>query len=385
MLNALIVTQDPRSAAVLECLAAEAGFIRVKKTVARLLQPYESVRLANSDEIDLLFVDFADPDRMPFNEEAAESLNRWTGVIGFSSARPELRCNPLPGLIQGWLPVPPTDSEFLRQIIDVTGVVRERTQEQLYALLPSKAGCGSSTIAVHVARELGTRLNQDVLLVDADLRSGVLNTMLNQHPESGLQDILRQSADLTPAIWNSMVVMTPRLHLLGSGAKPGAQPYMPHWTDYYKLLHFARRNYKSIVVDLPELVNDATAEVVRAAEHVLVVTSAELAALTLAGQRLVELDRCGVRPNRVGIVLNRWHKTDMKPEQVESMLERKVVALIPNNYRLVQAAALEGGFVGNDSSLGKAYSSLVSQLLGEQPVPVDTPHAPRRGFRALFG
>jgi MinD-like ATPase involved in chromosome partitioning or flagellar assembly len=387
MLNALIVSPDAATAASLERIAAEAGFIRVKKSLVRTLQPYESVRMSNADDIDILFLDFVDPDHMPFNEEAAESLNRWTAVIGFSSARPDLHHNPLPGLVQGWLSLPLTESGFLRQVIDVTNIIRERTEEQLFAVLPAKAGSGASTVALHLARLLGERLAKDVLLVDGDLRSGVLATLLNQKPESGLREALRAAADLTPALWNSLILRLPRVHLLASPPARDERPFLPHWTDYYKLIMYIRQAYSSVIIDLPELVNEATAEVVRCAEQVLVVTSAEIASLTLAGQRCAELDRAGVRPNRIGIVLNRWHRGDMSIEDIENMLERRVAASIPNNYRQVQAAAVEGGFVRADSELGRAYDNLAGVLLHDQAalaIPGAFSKA-RRGIRAWFG
>lgn len=387
MLNALIVSPDVDTANALTRVASEVGFIRVKKSLVRTLLPYESVRYANSDDIDLLFLDFVDPDRMPFNEESAESLNRWTGVIGFSSARPELSQNPLPHLVQGWLPLPVNETGFLRQVTDVTNIIRERTEEQMFAVLPAKAGSGASTIALHLARMLGSRLDKDVLLVDGDLRSGVLATLLNQKPAQGVVDALRSAADLTPAVWNSIILRLPRIHLLSNALAPEARPFLPHWTDYYKLILYARQIYSSVVVDLPELVNEATAEVVRAAEQVLVVTTAEVASLTLAGQRCEELDRFGVRANRIGLVLNRWHRSDMSVQHVERMLDRRVVAAIPNNYRLVQAAALEGGFVGGDSDLGKAYDALAGAVLHDQEALVTAASfsQAKRGLRAWFG
>lgn len=77
----------------------------------------------------------------------------------------------------------------------------------------------------------------------------------------------------------------------------------------------------------------------------------------------------------------------MSVANVESMLERKVVAAIPNNYRLVQAAALEGGFVGAESELGRAYDSLAGVLLHDQQalsLPGGFSKA-RKGIRAWFG
>ncbi len=77
----------------------------------------------------------------------------------------------------------------------------------------------------------------------------------------------------------------------------------------------------------------------------------------------------------------------MSVENVEKMLERKVIATIPNNYRLVQAAAIEGGFVATDSELGRAYSQLAAILL-HQDVALANPGAfskAKKGLRSWFG
>jgi hypothetical protein len=47
------------------------------------------------------------------------------------------------------------------------------------------------------------------------------------------------------------------------------------------------------------------------------------------------------------------------------MLGRDVLGAIPNNYRLVQSAALSGAFVGTETDLGKAYAALARAVLGE--------------------
>jgi Flp pilus assembly CpaE family ATPase len=383
MLNALIVTPDERMAAILNAIAANAGFLRVKRTLRHAPLPYELVRAANSDDIDLLFVDFVDADSPPFNSEAAESLNRWTGVIGFSSTMADLDRNPLPHLLQGWLSQPFTERNVLSMVTEVTGILRDRTEDRLVAVLPAKAGSGASTLALHLARAIGEVEERETLLLDGDLRSGVLATLLNQRPAVGLAQLLSMAADITPAVWNTHVMRLPHFHLLGAAAADDVRPPLPHWSDYFKLLRFLRPNYGSIVVDLPELVNEATAEVVRSAEHVLIVTTGEVAALTLASQRCQELEDAGVRPQRVGIVLNRWHRNDLSPAEVEKTIGRKVLATIPNNYRLVQAAAVEGGFVAAHSDLGRAYQGLAGALL--RLTELAGSGAAKKGLRAWFG
>src|SRR4029077_12392611 len=81
---------------------------------------------------------------------------------------------------------------------------------------------------------------------------------------------------------------------------------VPTWINYFHLLRFAASRYELIVVDLPEIINDATAEIVRRARSVYVVTTPERCPVKLAEERLAELAFRGVEREKISLIINRW-------------------------------------------------------------------------------
>jgi Flp pilus assembly CpaE family ATPase len=118
------------------------------------------------------------------------------------------------------------------------------------------------------------------------------------------------------------------------------------------------------VVDLPEVVNDATEEILRRAKFVFVVCTPEVAPLKLAQRRCVELESRRIPPNRIGIIVNRWHHTDVKEADVENVLEHGVAAIFPNDYASVQEATQNCRLVDKETELGKTFLSLARILAG---------------------
>jgi Flp pilus assembly CpaE family ATPase len=139
---------------------------------------------------------------------------------------------------------------------------------------------------------------------------------------------------------------------------------VPSWTHYFQMLRFAVSKYDLIMVDLPEVVNTATAEAVRRARAVYVVSTPEFASLKLSQQRCRELENWGVERGRIQALLNRGHKNDMGAKDAEQMLECPVAATFPNDYKGIRQATTNGHFIDMRSDLGQAYLGFARMLMG---------------------
>jgi Flp pilus assembly CpaE family ATPase len=162
-----------------------------------------------------------------------------------------------------------------------------------------------------------------------------------------------------------------------------AKEPIPTWSDYFQLLRFVLPRYDLVLVDLPEVVNTATAEVVRTARAVYLVTTPELPSLALAQQRFHELARWGVEETRQFAVLNRWHKHDPMPTDVAEILNHPVAAVVGNDYRAVQRVITKSKLLGVDNDVGAAFRDFAYVLAGEPNPHANKPKAGRlRLFRA---
>lgn len=380
MLTAVIFSLDAALADALRELIGRSRQIRLDKTITRPVQNYEAVRVVNTVDPDLVLLDFSAP------EAAAEILAALSSnaprVARLGMGRRQDVPDAVFALLQGWLETPFRFSDVEAELVDAVRRHAGNQDRPFFTFLPAKAGCGATTAALHVADALANELGHPTLLVDADLRSGVVAVLLNVEPPRSLRDALINPADLQPSAWHDMVVRLEKLDVLPARPEQGGP--LPLWTDYFKLMQFAGPRYQAVVADLPELVNDATFELVRRSRRVFVVTTAELVALRLASQRLKELQSRGVADEQVAIVLNRWQKSDLSIEEVAGILKKPVAAVLPNDYRSVQKAALAGGIVNPETPLGKAYLEFAGRLwAGKDAEPARRPSM--GGVKALLG
>jgi Flp pilus assembly CpaE family ATPase len=243
--------------------------------------------------------------------------------------------------------------------------------DNLYAFIPAKAGGGASTLALNTAGHLAHDFKEKVLVVESDLRSGVLSEILRVHVKVSTSELLQESDHLNAAHWDQCVVPTPGIDFILVGTKPSAQ--LPQWHDYRRLLAFTTQRYGQVLIDLPEAINDGTAEVVRKAKSVFIVVTPELSSLTLAKRRIEELQKAGADDKCIRILLNRWHPEGLQAVGVHETLGLPVAALFPNNYRVVTEAIVAGAFVpseGVDGVLGQTFRAFAGSLLGKNE-PLD--------------
>ena len=234
--------------------------------------------------------------------------------------------------------------------------------QNVVAFLPAKAGSGCSTVALHVAAALADSHAKKVLLIESDRRSGVLSIMLNLKNRSGLSEALQQAGDMTTVDWQQHSVWVAGIHLLP--ANPARRGPPPTWAEYYQLLRFARKPYDYVFADLPEVVNEATAEVVKSARAICIVCTPEVPPLKMAAQRVAELEACQIPSERIHVVLNRWERGGLSIDDVEGILERPVLATLPNDYKQVKTAILESRVVSPDSRFARSAKTLAQKLSG---------------------
>jgi pilus assembly protein CpaE len=364
MLSAIVLSEDSAVAIALQELAVESKQVSILKSPDRLpATPYEIARLINTYAPDLIFIDLRDPAGGLALLKLVLVQDPGAVVIGLASELPSSwRQRFAEYGLAGFLELPMNAEEFERSIIQAVRKVRGAVSEKLLAFLPAKAGSGSTTVALNVSGAL-VALGRKVLLLEADLNSGVLSTMLNVMPSAPIVDILARSSSFDPNSWSEAVTKSAGLDLLLTNTSK-TRP-LPSWVNYHQLLRFALARYQHIVADLPEIINNATEEVVRSAHLVMVVCTPEMLSLTLTRRRLAELHQREIAADRIHVVVNRWHSTDMSVEEIETLLEHKVAAVLPNDYRSVNTAVLQSTLIMGGSKLGRGITAFARQLAGE--------------------
>jgi MinD-like ATPase involved in chromosome partitioning or flagellar assembly len=359
MFNAVLISPDPLRQAVFQRLAVESGHVELQ--VHRNAQPNAwHAPHTIAPQTDLIFLDLSDGDDAFLRAGQIRQVAPAVPLIGFGDKVRQTQ----PGgdgpftLMTAGVPDRETFEDIVRYAIHST---REPVLRGLFAFLPSKAGSGATTVLLHTAWSLAASSGQRVMVIEADLRSGVLPTYLNTEPRwSVLNAFAAPHRDL-PRHLQKAISCHGVEFLLGRGEADG---FLPSWYHYHWLVSAARARSGFVLTDLPELVNPATADIVCRAEKVFLVCTPEIASLRLAGRRRGELARWGVPDERLAVIVNRWTDRQVARRDVETFLRREVFAFVPNDYPAIREAVLNAAPAPANTPLGRAFISLASMIKG---------------------
>lgn len=214
------------------------------------------------------------------------------------------------------------------------------TTDRVFAFLPAKAGVGASTIAANATWAFAVAEAGRVLMTEFDTCSGTQNFTFNVDHDHNLRDALSRANKLDGDTWRNLVKSVGNIDLLLSGAPYVAEGFAR--LQVAQMIEFARRNYSIITMDMPDSLNEATISALREANRIFLVTTPELPALRLARlktfllQKLELLDKTSLLVNRFGAF------SEMKLEDIETVVGLKVLTTFPSDYGDVTKAVREG-------------------------------------------
>jgi succinoglycan biosynthesis transport protein ExoP len=231
-----------------------------------------------------------------------------TGVDEGSAERqaPKPNASPVspPGSeIRVTLPPPGTaTSEAYGSLQTNVAFSRRDTQVKTLVFTSPLPGEGKTTTAVNFALA-GTQRGLKVLLVDADVRRGIVHTVLEAPQTPGLSEVLAGTAPLEQACRHVVVGDRFTLHVLPTGRLPASPSGMLESPQMRDFLARVREDYDLVVLDTPpvNILTDA-ALLGAQADGVLIVVRAgvtDAAALAYAAEQLGH-----VGAPVVGVVLN---------------------------------------------------------------------------------
>jgi pilus assembly protein CpaE len=239
------------------------------------------------------------------------------------------------------------------------------TTDQMFAFLPSKAGVGTTTLALNLSGALSRVNDTRVLLADFDLNSGMLRFLLKLKNRNALSDALEHASEMDENLWPQLVTTLKNLDVLHAGPiNPNVRIDVARLHD---LVHFWLRNYSVVCADLSGNLERYSLELIRESKRVFLVCTPEIASLHLTREKLAFLKSMNLE-TRVSVILNRVTKRPvLTQQQVEEVLGLSVAHTFSNDYHAVNQATSAGDFVDAASHLGQEYKAFAHHLL-QQPV-----------------
>jgi len=374
MLSALIFGTDRETTSQLQQLCSLTKDVCVFRTLERYPQAHESMRLLNSFGPQLVFLGVGDEAAAQAVEHDIRSIQPGTAILGVSASchRPDAVETAFGGF--SVCPVPCSPDEFRAAIFQALESVCGKKNASVFAFQPAKAGSGATTSALFVAHILATLAEKKVLVLECDLHAGPISMLYNLRPTYSIMDALEDSHRLTDQSWSEMVAHIGGLDVLCSVSRLGVRQVSP-W-GYQRLLSFVRGRYDVVIADLPEVVNNATEVIARAAQAVFVVTTPSSPSLYLAARRRFDLEARGVGAGKVKYIVNRKTFDRAIPREAGWAIDAEKIAAIPVDASLVDASELVMNMV--DSATLAEYTKVAEFCCGRSLLPK------RSGFRRFW-
>jgi len=368
----------------LETALNATGVVSVGRTLNRYPSGIDLARTLRAHVPDVVFVSFESIDKahemVKFLEHEADGVQV---VAIHQQCDAKLLRETMRAGVREFLSDPFERQSVMEALAHVKGLLEQKpvsldSTDQIFSFLPSKAGVGTSTIALNVGAALARRAKTRVLLADFDLNSGMLRFMLKLQNEFSVVDAMEHSLNVDEDLWPQLVTSLESLDVLHAGRiNPSLRI---EGTQVRALVGFLRRNYQVLCFDLSGNLEKYSVELMQESKRILLVCTPEIPSLHLAREKLNFLKSQDL-DSRVSVILNRCQKkTLLGREEVEQLLGMQVSQLFPNDYSGVNRALTAASWVSPDSELGQSFAAFAHGLLDKRPhVPVN-----KRKFLEFF-
>jgi CheY-like chemotaxis protein len=226
MLKGIIICEDQQLSHGLSRVLGTTEKVLIKRNLTEYPSSSELLRVLRTQAPDVIFLSFEAPGKAHELLDALEAEGSRAHVVGVSR---QVDMNLLQEMMRAGarecLSEPFERQTFMEtlQRLKAKPDTRHVAPARVFSFLPSKAGVGTSTVALNVSAALARQPNTRVLLSDFDLSSGMLDFMLKLGKEHSIIDALDRAGDgdLDEDLWSALVGKVDKLDVLHAG---GRQP-----------------------------------------------------------------------------------------------------------------------------------------------------------------
>jgi pilus assembly protein CpaE len=385
MLRSIIICPDADLNERLEKLLGEID-VHVTRTLDRYPGSLELLRVVRAHAPQVVFVS---TESIAKALEIAKDLEKNTpGVQVFALSRsldPQVLLELMRAGIREFASLPFDRQALVDALVRIRDAADQRppavqAANQVFSFLPSKAGVGTSTIALNTAVAISRLPNTNTLLSDFDLNSGMMRFMLKLDSNFCVTDAAEHALEMDESMWPSMVTKVDRLEVLHAGKLNPDFRIEP--THIRHLMEFMRRTYDALCFDMSGNLERYSLEIMHESKKIFLVATPEIPSLHLAREKVVYLKQLDLS-DRICLLLNRCQKRPMiTPAQIQELVGVPVYMTFPNDYQAVQRALTAGRYLDPSSDLGKKFTSLAQTMFEQKPAAV--PLESKKRFLEFF-
>jgi pilus assembly protein CpaE len=233
---------------------------------------------------------------------------------------------------------------------------------KVIGFLSAKGGCGATTIACHLARELREVTQKKVLLADLDLISGLVGFIMKASNTYSVVDAIKNLTRLDESLWRALIVEQKDSFSILPAPASFAPWDNPNEEQMRQVLQFMRTQHDWVVLDLGHGPNAMTTAVLDEVDQLFLVSTLEV--LALHGLKEI-VSRLFEKSEKVQFVLNRTPKTmDISTQEIEKILGRAIYAALPNDYMGLYQCYSSGNLLNPNNRLAHCISLLAAKVAG---------------------
>lgn len=316
-------------------------------------------------------------------------------LLAVRDSRPEVLRAALQAGVRGVVAVPLSLDEMEATVASAatwTRAVRDRLSSDdselgdgvggtLFAIAGAKGGVGATTIAVQLALR-AAEAGRSVCLVDFDLQSGDVPSLLDVTHHRGVADLLDVATEVTTRhLEESLYVHSSGLRVLVAPDE-GERGEEVDGRAARGILGAIKSRFEVVVVDCGSVVTEANAVAVEVADAVLLVTTPDVPALRAANRVLGMWRRLDIRKvDSVVSVVNRVsRKVEVQPDLAGKVLAAPVASTsVPAGFVQLETAVN----TGDPSQLGAGAVRKAITALGREVALLPAAPAVRRRATSL--
>jgi pilus assembly protein CpaE len=362
---------DPIGNSTLRAMLQQSGLARDTQEWASL----DAVKLRHADDVpDVVFLDLSTGmgSELAF-AQGLSKLRPSVTIIACSmknETNPEFLLQAMRSGIRDFLQKPYNRIEvvsLMHRLGNECGAqpVKRAGTGRLMAVLGTKGGVGTSTVAVNLAVQLARIPGKKALLLDFSRPMGDVAALLDLKPKFQVRDAIENVRRLDTTMLGGLLT----LHTSGLQVLCGAT-CLEDWQNgslpvVERIVELALRSFDFVVLDMGSFYSADWERMLQTAE-VLLVSEADLTGLAKLDKHLRALANLCVPANQIRLVINRWHRSDEEAlAQIENRMKVPVFARLPNNFKQVTEATVRGvPVVKNGDPLTEGFAKMAGHLAG---------------------
>ena len=203
-------------------------------------------------------------------------------------------------------------------------------------LLSAGGGCGTTTLALNLANEIGLKTSEAALLVDMDCSYGSAAQHLGLKAEYGIADVSAYDGQIDGhLIRSSAVAYSDALHaLLSPAAISFSQPQPLRYEFLGDVLKACKHSYPYTVIDAPRVSMDVAAVLAKASNVTLIVFQLMVKDIhVMRSIRSALIDRDVARDGIIPLVSRYGKRSPISLKEAEKALGGMKLRVVRNDFR----------------------------------------------------